>query len=100
MSQFTTAFPNSTKIYVDGPQRVRLPMREVALSGGDRPARVYDTSGPQDHDVVTGLPELREPWVRCRSGSVTQLHHARDGAVTPDVDLLAVRQGLPARFVR
>ena len=26
-------------------------MREIALSGGEPPLRVYDTSGPQDHDV-------------------------------------------------
>ena len=26
-------------------------MREIALAGGEPPLRVYDTSGPQDHDV-------------------------------------------------
>ena len=31
MSDFTTAFPNSRKILVDGPQGVRVPMREIAL---------------------------------------------------------------------
>src|SRR5258708_20728210 len=66
MSEFSTAFPNSQKTYVDGPQGVRVPMREVALSGGDPPLRVYDTSGPQDHDVEVGLPNLREEWVHAR----------------------------------
>ena len=29
MSTFSDAFPNSTKIYVDGPRGVRVPMREI-----------------------------------------------------------------------
>ena len=66
MSDFATAFPNSRKVLVDGPQGVRVPMREIALGGGETPVRVYDTSGPQDHDVTGGLPKLREPWVRAR----------------------------------
>src|SRR3989440_4961228 len=100
MSEFTTAFPHSTKIHVDGPQGVRVPMREIALSGGEPPLRVYDTSGPQDHDVVIGLPKLREQWVRSRAGSVTQLHYARKGEITPEMEFVAVREGLPAEFVR
>src|SRR5437879_5410666 len=98
MSEFTTAFPNSTKIHVDGPQGVRVPMREIALSGGEPPLRVYDTSGPQDHDVVIGLPKLREPWVIARSSSgsrratsspcVTQLHYARRGEITPEMEFV------------
>ena len=66
MSDFSHAFPNSQKVYVDGPQQVRVPMREISLSGGHPPLRVYDTSGPQGHDVATGLPKLREPWVQSR----------------------------------
>ena len=50
-----TAFPNSTKVYVEGSRPdIRVPMREIALaptvSGATReenPAvTVYDTSGP------------------------------------------------------
>ena len=33
MSEFTTAFPNSTKRDIEGPHGVRVPMREIALSG-------------------------------------------------------------------
>src|SRR5258708_33022426 len=116
MSEFSTAFPNSQKPYVDGPQAVRVPMREVALSGGDPPLRVYDTSGPQDHDVEVGLPKLREEWVHARlKGSrsdrgerealaerrcVTQLHYARKGQITPEMEFIAIREGLPPDFVR
>src|SRR6266851_6494821 len=100
MSEFSTAFPNSTKIHVDGPQGVRVPMREIALAGGEPSVRVYDTSGPQDHDVAVGLPKLRAPWVTRRSGCVTQLHYARKGEITPEMEFIALREGLPADFVR
>ena len=66
MSEFSSAYPNSRKILVDGPQGVRVPMREIALENGESSIRVYDTSGPQGHDVKDGLPKLREKWVGCR----------------------------------
>ena len=40
MSEFATAFPNSRKVFVDGPQRVRVPMREIALEKGAASLRV------------------------------------------------------------
>ena len=57
-SDFTSAFPGSHKVYVDGPAGVRVPVREIALTNGEA-LRVYDTSGPQGHDVRAGLPKLR-----------------------------------------
>ena len=52
--------PNSTKVCV-GP--LKVPMREIALSGGEPPLRVYDTSGPQGCDVREGLPPRRRDWI-------------------------------------
>src|SRR3989442_11904768 len=66
MSEFSTAYPNSTKTFIDGPQGVRVRVREIALEQGASSIRVYDTSGPQGHDVKSGLPTLREAWVRAR----------------------------------
>jgi phosphomethylpyrimidine synthase len=113
MSEFATAFPNSQKVFVGGPQGVRVPMREVALSKGEPSIRLYDTSGPQDHDVKDGLPKLREPWVKARPSTssgqgrraragecITQLHYARKGEITPEMEFIALREGLPADFVR
>ena len=60
------AFPNSTKVYLEGSRGIRVPMREIALSGGEPPLRVYDTSGPQGCDPRQGLPGLRDSWVRRR----------------------------------
>jgi phosphomethylpyrimidine synthase len=121
-SDFTTAFPNSRKVYVEGPG-VHVPMREIALSGGELPLRVYDASGPQGHDVREGLPPLRRDWIVQRgsvaeglrvrasektgkssalrgSGAVTQLHYARKGVITPEMEFIALREGFDAEFVR
>jgi phosphomethylpyrimidine synthase len=65
-ADFSDAFPNSTKIYVDGPQGVRVPMREISVSGGEPPVRVYDTSGPRNADLERGLPALRRDWILAR----------------------------------
>src|SRR5687768_18460714 len=62
-------FPNSTKVYLEGPQGVRVPMREIALAGGEPPLRVYDTSGPERFDDTERLPALREAWIRERRGA-------------------------------
>ena len=65
--------------------------------------RLYDTSGPQGHDVRAGLPKLREPWIAARraAGTVgTQLYYARRGEITPEMEFIAAREGLPAEFVR
>src|SRR5918995_7406886 len=91
--------PNSRKVYV-GPHGV--PMREIALSGGEPPVHVYDTSGPQGCDVRQGLPPLRRQWIAERRGAdnVTQLHYARKGIVTPEMEFIATREGFDAEFVR
>src|SRR5262245_24269589 len=100
MSDFSTAFSNSRKTYTEGPQDVRVPMREIALSGGEPPLLVYDTSGPENVDVKAGLPKLRAPWVAPRLNragtSVTQLYYARQGDITPEMEFIAIREGLPA----
>src|SRR5262245_58417468 len=112
MIDFETAYPSSRKVYdartvqltPDGPATIlQVPAREVALSNGEPPVRLYDTSGPRGCDVRSGLPKLREPWIdaRRRTGVVgTQLHYARRGTVTPEMEFIAAREGLPSEFVR
>ncbi|MGH7630480.1 MAG: hypothetical protein ACREOF_14075, partial [Gemmatimonadales bacterium] len=46
LAAYGDAFPNSTKVYLKGTRGIRVPMREIALSRGEPPLRVYDTSGP------------------------------------------------------
>ena len=74
--QVTTGpFPSSRKIHVAGRRHtgVRVAMREIDLtaSSGEKPVRVYDTSGVYSDpavatDIRTGLPELRRPWIEAR----------------------------------
>jgi phosphomethylpyrimidine synthase len=102
-SAYGDAFPNSTKAYVDGPRGIRVPMREISLSGGEPPLRVYDTSGPGS-DPEVGLPKLRAPWIAARvpslRGAVTQLHYARRGIITEEMEFAGIREGLSPELIR
>ena len=143
-------FPASHRVYVDGPLGIRVPFREIHLSGGEPPLRVYDTAGPREIDVRKGLPPLRAQWIAARevvetgrtgpdlfaevgangvhasngstrpgapgtrpempatlrrptyrgTGPVTQMHYARRGEITPEMEYVALREGMPAEFVR
>src|SRR5882757_1675136 len=60
------ALPGSRKLLVNG-----VPFREVPLSGGEEPVRLYDTSGPYTDDSVTidiekGLAARRRDWILAR----------------------------------
>src|SRR3989454_12315477 len=47
------------------------------------------------------LPPIRSEWVSKRRGPVvTQLHYARQGAVTEEIEYVAKREGLPPDLVR
>lgn len=91
------------KIYLDGPRPdIRVPMREISLTNGSSVV-LYDTSGPYTDpaytpDLSRGLPRLREAW-RCAGGG-TQLARARRGEITPEMEFVAVREGVTAEFVR
>jgi phosphomethylpyrimidine synthase len=102
------------KAYVQGERPdIRVPFAEVDLTGDNPPVRLYDTSGPGS-DPAAGLPPLRGPWIAAR-GDVrpvrgagtplagarpTQLAYARAGTVTPEMEFVAVREGVPASVVR
>src|SRR3989441_1014736 len=135
----------SHKVYVAGSRpELRVPMREIALSGGEPPLRLYDTSGPYTDpgtpvDIKQGLPPLRRPWIlgrgdvedlpapssryrrqregdptlggvrfasvrrpfRARPGRrVTQMHYARRGEITPEMEFVALRERLAPELVR
>jgi len=78
----TGALPASRKIYVAGRLHpdIRVPIREIDLheTANEPPVRVYDTSGPYTDpnvriDIHSGLPRLREAWIRGR-GDVAEYH--------------------------
>ena len=78
-------------------------------------------------DLSAGLPELRRPWILARGefdrvvprresapglgmtrpreilrgrGNVTQMHFAKKGEITPEMEFVAIREGMAAEFVR
>ncbi|HRJ12067.1 MAG TPA: phosphomethylpyrimidine synthase ThiC, partial [Alphaproteobacteria bacterium] len=113
-------FPNSRKIYVeDSANNTRVPMREISLAPNQNgtprnPVVVYDTSGPYtdpsvEIDIMKGLPKLRREWIlsrgdveempngtlRAKPGrNVSQMHYARQGIITPEMEYIAIRENL------
>jgi phosphomethylpyrimidine synthase len=65
---------------------IRVAMREIEVAGGKEPAvRVYDPSGPYTDpahaiDIRTGLPPLRDKWIRARG----DVEESRGRAVRPE----------------
>jgi phosphomethylpyrimidine synthase len=128
-ADFASAYPNSRKVQIEGDRGIRVPFREIALSGGERPILVYDTSGPEAVDIRRGIPAVRAEWIAARDveatpprpsktvtsgiippglrrrplkgrGAVTQMHYARTREITPEMEFAATREGLTPEFVR
>jgi phosphomethylpyrimidine synthase len=80
-----------------------VPFRDIPLSTGGT-HRIYETAGPQGHDVRIGLPRGRSAWVgeRVARGDTnfSQLHYARNGEITPEMRFAAIREGVEPEFVR
>ncbi len=139
-------FPNSRKIYVQGPRGINVPMREIYQqetltaqgSEPNPPVTVYDTSGPYTDpaisiDIHKGLPDLRGAWIsgrgdceqlttlsseygrkrlndmqlaslrftglrpprRAKTGNnVSQMHYARRGIITEEMEFIAIRENM------
>ncbi len=102
-----TGFPRtSRKTYLTGARPdVRAPMREVALTNGAT-FTLYDTSGPYTDPGFAGgdvLDKLRSPWITERrplGGAVTQRAYARRGDITPEMEFVALREGMAPEIVR
>jgi phosphomethylpyrimidine synthase len=144
----TQPFPASRKVYLEGSQGIRVPIREVRLTPTksfkngateeNAPFLVYDTSGPYTDpdtpiDIRQGIAPLRRPWIVGRGdvdelpgvsseygrlrladpkldslrfahlrkplrakagGNVTQMHYARQGVITPEMEFIAIRENL------
>jgi phosphomethylpyrimidine synthase len=86
--------PGSHKLVLNG-----VPFREVPLSGGEPPVRLYDTSGPYTDptatiDINKGVAPLRREWILARGDVEEYVERDRkpedDGL--KDGELLAVPQ--------
>ena len=87
---------SSEKAYVEGRGDVRVPFRKVALSNGEPPIYVYDTSGPHGHDIRKGLPPLRRPWIEAR-GEVEEVERSYSPIRS---DAAEIPEGLRRRALR
>ncbi len=107
MTSGTDAPPSfARKAYATGSRPdIRVPHREVDLTNGAI-FPLYDTSGPYTDPGYPGgdvLPRLRAEWIAQRSpvgGAVTQRAHARRGVITPEMEFVAIREGVPPEMVR
>ncbi|NYT52319.1 MAG: phosphomethylpyrimidine synthase ThiC [Candidatus Vesicomyosocius endoextente] len=138
------SFPNSNKIYVQGPRKdIQVPMREITLTDTigelaekNAPIYVYDTSGVYTDsnvniDLRKGLGNIRVSWIKERndteiltefssnfsnerrddvqlnalrfkhlqlprraknSKNVSQMHYAKQGIITPEMEYIAIRE--------
>jgi phosphomethylpyrimidine synthase len=116
-------FEGSRKAYLPGKIHpgIRVPFRAIELTGSKKAFFLYDVSGPytdQDAGIVPGqpLPRLREEWARARRDvkkvprrrvwrtkrgkALTQLAYARRGIITPEMEFVAIREGLSPAVVR
>ncbi len=97
----------SRKVYLDGPDGIRVPVRRVELTNGEH-FDVYDTTGPYTDsnaviDVRAGLPKVRTSWIASRepiNGAATQLAWAKAGIATPEMKFIAIREGVDVELVR
>jgi len=94
-------FPGSKRVLTG---ELGVPFREIELTGGEPPLRVYDTSGPENPDPRQGLPARRQAWIDQRladsDGNHSQMHYARKGIITEEMRFIALREGLPPELVR
>jgi phosphomethylpyrimidine synthase len=96
------SFPRSTRVTHSA--EMPVPSREISLSGGEPPLRVYDTSGPGAAEGAFGLSPLRASWTARRrelgATNFSQMHWARRGIVTEEMMFCAIRENVSPEFVR
>ena len=94
------SFPRSRKVEIGD---LSVPSREIELTNGET-LQVYDTTGPQGHDVHHGLPKRRQAWVDARLArgdtNHSQMHYARQGIITEEMQFVAIRENRDPEFVR
>src|SRR5919199_542355 len=88
---------NSQRVYVAGETAgVRVPLREVApeddgyLTAGAAEYAQAKTKGRLEY-----FPGLRRAPLRAKQGRrVTQMHYARRGLITPEMEFIALRENM------
>ena len=108
-TEVTQPFPNSRKIYITGSRPdLKVGMREIHQTNNNPPLRVYDTSGPYTDpaiktDVRQGLQKIRAEWIQKRKNrndkNFSQMHYARQGIITEEMEYIAIRENVKPEFV-
>jgi phosphomethylpyrimidine synthase len=82
---------------------MKVPFRELPVTTGET-LRIYDTSGPQGFSPEQGLPPRRDAWIAARrkrgDTNFSQLHYARKGVITEEMQFIAIREDVSPEFVR
>ena len=96
------SFPKSKKITIG--TELQVPMRAIELSNDDAPVHVYDTTGPQSYAPKDGLPKRRSEWIERRiqrgDTNFSQMHYAKKGIITEEMQFVALRENMHPEFVR
>ena len=100
LAPLSQSLPHSRKV---ARGELQVPAREIELTNGEL-LEVYDTTGPQGIDPEVGLPKRRAPWIEERLArgdtNFSQMHYARRGEITREMQFVAIRENLDAEFVR
>ena len=68
---------------------------------GDVEESTENRTGHNGRGTAQPFPELQRKPLRAKSGrTVTQMHYARQGIVTPEMEFIALREGMEPEFVR
>ncbi|MBP3950418.1 phosphomethylpyrimidine synthase ThiC [Bacillus suaedae] len=60
-----------------------------------------EDNGLKESAVYESFPSSKRPIIRAKKGmNVTQLHYARKGVITPEMEFIAIREQLTPEFVR
>jgi phosphomethylpyrimidine synthase len=81
------------------PQRGLDPLRNRWIRGRDVEEVSRDASAPERDPGGRVPPALQRKPVRGRT-AVTQLHYARKKEITPEMEFVALREGMSSEFVR
>ena len=100
-----TPFPASEKVYVEQRRRARAGAPHPRSTGGEPPFDVYDTSGPQGTIRTTACRSCASrgstrACATATSATASQMHYARRGIITPEMQFVAVRESVTPEFVR
>ncbi|MFC1752124.1 phosphomethylpyrimidine synthase ThiC [Thermoproteota archaeon] len=105
------SIPGSKKIYRSGKlyPDIRVPVRKLSLVSSSELC-LYDTSGPYTDpdyviDIKKGLTKIRSCWNQAPTKGVsrkivTQMHFAKQGIITPEMEFVAIRENRSPEFVR